>query len=182
MQVKINFGYLKRRTLFIGKNSKMRPTQSKTKSTIFNMIEISNKSNVLDLFAGTGALGFESLSLGAQSVIWVDNNVESAKAIKNNIVKFNLVQEMYKIYKTDFRLALKKLDKKIDIIFLDPPFIALEYWDIALEIINNLNILSENGIIILECPHNSKIKNLDLFITKKNRRVGKKDIIILSKK
>jgi 16S rRNA (guanine966-N2)-methyltransferase len=67
--MKINFGKLKRRNLVVGDNKKMRPTQSMAKSIIFNMLDIDSSTKVLDLFAGTGGLGFEAASLGAGSVI-----------------------------------------------------------------------------------------------------------------
>ncbi len=66
--MKINFGQFKRRTLIIGDNNKMRPTQSSAKSIIFNVLNITSEDTVADLFAGTGALGFESASLGAGKV------------------------------------------------------------------------------------------------------------------
>jgi|GEM_PF-2384451 len=66
--MKINFGKYKNRNIIIGDNKKMRPTQSMAKSIIFNIIDINEETIVIDLFAGTGLLGFEAMSLGAKIV------------------------------------------------------------------------------------------------------------------
>ncbi len=182
MKLKIHFGKFKRRNLIIGKNEKMRPTQSMAKSIIFNIVNINENTIVLDLFAGTGALGFESASLGANKVYWSDNNIESVKAIKKNIEEFNLDKNNFKVFKSDFRMVLKKIPHKVDVLFLDPPFIAKKYWDKALSEILNNDVLSKNGIIVIERPYQTNIVNLEKFIIKENRRMGEKDIIVLSKK
>jgi len=67
--MRIQFGKLKRRNLVVGKNNKMRPTQSITKDKIFNVINIEEGDTFVDLFAGTGAVGFEAVSLGAGECI-----------------------------------------------------------------------------------------------------------------
>lgn len=179
--MKINFGELKRKNLVIGDNKKMRPTQSMAKSIIFNLLEIDNNTKVLDLFAGTGSLGFESTSLGAGTVYWSDNNIESVKAIEKNIEQFKLDKKNFKVFKSDFRMVLKKVPFKIDILFLDPPFIATKYYDEALEIIKKNNVLSDYGVIVIERPYKVEISRLNDFTIKENRRMGEKDIIILSK-
>ncbi len=178
--MKINFGKLKGKKLIIGDNKKMRPTQSMAKSIIFNLIEIKPNDKILDLFAGTGSLGFESVSLGAEKVYWIDTNIESFKAIKENIENFNLDVNNFKVFKTDFRMAMKKIDFKPTIIFLDPPFIAKKYYDIVLEFINKYKILDSDGVIILEKEYkNDEIKQLSNFSIYKKRKMGEKDILIL---
>lgn len=178
--MKINFGKFKRRNLVVGDNKKMRPTQSMAKSIIFNILDINEDTKVLDLFAGTGSLGFESASLGAGKVYWSDNNIESVKAIEENIRLLDLDPENYKVFKSDFRMVIKKVPFKVDILFLDPPFIATKYYDEALELIKEKDILSPNGVIVIERPYQVKINKLVDFMIKENRRMGEKDIIILS--
>lgn len=179
--MKINYGKLKRRNIVVGDNKKMKPTQSMAKSIIFNLLKINKETKVLDLFAGTGLLGFESASLGAGMVYWSDNNIESVKAIENNIKQFQLNTKNFKVFKSDFRMVLKKIPFKVDILFLDPPFIATKYYNEALELIKEKDVLSEDGVIVIERPYKLEISKMEDFTIKENRRVGEKDIIIISK-
>lgn len=180
--MKINFGSLKNKKILIGNNKKMRPTQSINKDKIFNIISISTDDIILDLFAGTGALGFESASLGAKSVYWIDNNIESTNAIEKNIDIFNLDSKYFKVFRTDFRRALKAIKIKPTIIFLDPPFIAKHYYDEALLFIKNNNVLAANGIIILEKEDKLEIKSLSQYTIKVLRKIGEKELLILKNK
>ncbi len=177
--MKINFGKFKRKVLIVGDNNKMRPTQSSAKSIIFNVLDITETDTVADLFAGTGALGFESASLGASKVYWSDNNIESVKAIQKNIDNLGLDQKNYKIFKTDFRMVLKKLPFKPTIIFLDPPFIATKYYDEALDFIIDNNVLHDDGVIVMEKPFKVEIKSLERFSYIDKRRMGDKDVMFL---
>ncbi len=177
--MKINFGKFKRKVLVIGDNNKMRPTQSSAKSIIFNVLNITDKDTVADLFAGTGALGFESASLGASKVYWSDNNIESVKAIQQNINNLGLDVKNFKVFKADFRMVLKKLPFKPTIIFLDPPFIATKYYDEALNFILDNEILDDNGVIVMEKPFKVEIKSLERFSEIDKRRMGDKDVMFL---
>ncbi len=177
--MKVNFGKFKRRNLIVGDNNKMRPTQSSAKSIIFNVLDITEDDCVADLFAGTGALGFESASLGARKVFWSDNNIESVKAIQKNIEMFELDSKNFRVFNSDFRMVLKKLPFKPTIIFLDPPFIATKYYDEALDFIIDNNILEEDGVIVMEKPFKEEIDSLSRFSNIDKRRMGDKDVIFL---
>ncbi len=177
--MKINFGKYKRRSLIVGNNEKMRPTQERAKSIIFNVLNITEQDKVIDLFAGTGSLGFEAASLGAGTVYWSDNNIESVKAIQANIDNLELGPN-YKIFKSDFRMVLKKLPFKPTIIFLDPPFIAEKYYDEAIDYILDNEILEEGGVIVMERPYKVQIASLTRFGNLDIRRMGDKDIIFAS--
>ncbi len=157
----------------------MRPTQSSAKSIMFNVLNISSKDIVVDLFAGTGALGFESASLGAGTVYWSDNNIESVKAIEKNIKELELDSKNFKVFKSDFRMVLKKLPFKPTILFLDPPFIATKYYDEALDFILDNDILSEDAVIVMEKPFKIEIKSLERFANIDKRRMGDKDLMFL---
>jgi len=104
-------------------NSKaIRPTTDRVKETIFNMIgpDIVG-STVLDLFAGTGSLGFEALSRGAERVLAVDKGADSKKIVDKNRALIG-VDQGYDFKSEDIMRFLAKDQPKFDFIFIDPPF------------------------------------------------------------
>ena len=115
--MKIQFGEYKGRNIKVGNNKKMRPTASIAKSVIFNFIDIEHDTTVLDIFAGTGGLGLEAISLGAKHVIFGDNNIESVKAIKQNLKEMKVDPSRYDVFKSDFRQTIKKA-KDIDLLIV----------------------------------------------------------------
>lgn len=129
-----------------------RPTLDRVKESLFNIIQSKiEEANVLDLFAGSGALGIESLSRGAKTATFCDKSSDAIKIIKRNIeaTKFT---EQSTIINADYIFLLKKLAKqnqKFDIIFLDPPF-AKNIATVAVENIINMDLLTEDGILIIE--------------------------------
>jgi len=128
----------------------VRPTTDKIKETMFNIL-VNKKSfyeaSVLDVFAGSGALGLEALSRGASRAIFCDSNRASANLTKMNLKR---VQEPYQVFNSDFRIVMKKLvGKKFDFIFADPPY-ASGYYEEVLFLAEKYDLLAKNGIIILE--------------------------------
>ncbi len=182
--MKINFGKYKNQAIELPKNNNnMRPTTGMAKSIIFNTIGNFEDKIILDLFSGTGSLGFESLSLGAEKVIFIDNNVDSIKSIYKTINKFKIKKENYEIYKSDFRRVLKySQQEKFDIIFLDPPFSIQKYFEEALFLLKTKDVLKEEGIIVMEIPYKMKLKIIDDFLIYKKSKLGDKDIYFLQKK
>lgn len=138
------------------KNEDVRPTTDRVKESLFNMINpYIMESNVLDLFAGTGSLGIECLSRGANKCVFVDISKESISIIKSNIKKARVENESI-VLNSDFKDAISKLKiqgNKFDVIFMDPPYYKNMFID-ALQKIDNASLLNEDGIIIIE--HDSK--------------------------
>jgi 16S rRNA (guanine(966)-N(2))-methyltransferase RsmD len=164
-----------------------RPTLDRVKESLFNIISgYLEESNVLDLFAGSGALGLEALSRGASEVVFCDNSSKAINIIKNNIEKTKQKEKTKVLYK-DFAKAilnLKNENKKFDIIFLDPPY-KTDYIVKAIEMIIEGSLLSENGIIIAETDEKDRIlkelENKDVMIYD-IRKYGRIDIIFLKRK
>ena len=155
----------------------VRPTTDRVKEAIFNLIqEYVPSSNVLDMFAGSGALSFEALSRGALYAVLVDSDSKSIELIKKNIheLKFEDICEVKEI--SCFSYA-KTCGKKFDIIFLDPPY-NKGLIEPALEAISVNGLLSESGIVLLESD-NTDFKNefpgLELI---KQRRYGRTFVTI----
>lgn len=126
-----------------------RPTLDRVKEPLFSIIQnYLSEANVLDLFAGSGALGIETLSRGAKHCTFCDKSYKSIQMLKENIKKTRM-EEKSTILNIDYNKCLEGLKEKFNIIFIDPPYkqdIAVK----AIEKIMNLKLLSKDGIIILE--------------------------------
>jgi len=162
-----------------------RPTLDRVKESIFNIIQnkIEN-AKILDLFAGSGAIGLEFLSRGAEKAILCDQSKEAIKIIEKNIEKTHMNQQT-QVYNMDFENCLEKIkNEKFDIIYLDPPY-ATEYIKKSLEKIIQLNITNEESLIIIETDDEQRIlneiENIDVKIVDK-RKYGRATIIFLSLK
>ncbi|MBQ7797662.1 MAG: 16S rRNA (guanine(966)-N(2))-methyltransferase RsmD [Clostridia bacterium] len=130
--------------------SSTKPTLDRVKESLFSSIQFDLiDARVLDLFAGTGALGIESLSRGAKCVDFVDNNIEAIKIIKQNLQG---IEGDYSVTKSDYMTYLNNATncgKQYDIILIDAPF-NTDYGVKAVEYILHNNLLSTNGIIMYE--------------------------------
>lgn len=149
-----------------------RPTMDRVKESLFGMIQTYiPDSIVLDLFAGSGALGLEAVSNGAKECYLIDNNIEAIKTIKENSQNF---EEQLNIIHIDYKKFLKTTDKKFDIIFLDPPY-KEKQLDTSLRIIEERGLLNENGIVICEYEIGEPHTTLELI---KEKSYGPKKIKI----
>ena len=162
-----------------------RPTLDRVKESIFNIIQGKIEgAKILDLFSGSGAIGLEFLSRGAESAILCDKSKEAVNIIKKNIEKTHM-EKKAQVINTDFENCLEKLrNEQFDIIYLDPPY-ATDYILKSLEKILQLNIAKEENQIIIETDDveriEKEIENLDVEIVDK-RKYGRATIIFLSLK
>ena len=154
--LRIIAGELKGRKLERIDTELIRPTSDRVREALFSILgDMVVDSRFLDLFAGSGSVGIEAYSRGAKEVVFVDDGTDSIKTLKGNLQKTNLIEET-EIIQADYEVAVEKLayeERKFDIIFIDPPYkfgIALD----AVRKIQGENILSKNGVIIVE--HGSK--------------------------
>ena len=160
----------------------VRPTSDKVKEAVFNIImnEVWDATCV-DLFAGTGNLGLEALSRGAKKCYFGDNSRESINLIKNN-VKMCRAEDKSVIIAGDYSKILSRINEKVNIFFLDPPYKDGLYEN-CLEIIDSLDLLSEEGIIVAE--HGVRdyvpetVGSLEII---KERKYGKIMVTIYAKK
>ena len=134
-----------------------RPTLDRVKESLFNIIQNKIQDSVfLDLFSGSGSIGLEALSRGAKKAILCDKSKEACEIIRKNIEKTHSENEAI-IFNTDFRnLIQNKINEKIDIVFLDPPYetnFAIE----AIKLILEQECLNEDSIIIIETDDKERI-------------------------
>lgn len=121
--MRIIAGTCKGATIAAPKGSHTRPTADKVRGAIFNMLGDVSGLDVLDLFAGSGALGLEAVSRGAAAALLADNGVAAAATMHNNIVKLKL--DNVRVTRRDYLLILRQAAKKgerFDLIFVDPPY------------------------------------------------------------
>jgi 16S rRNA (guanine966-N2)-methyltransferase len=161
-----------------------RPTTDRVKEAVFSMIsEYILNACVLDLFAGSGALGIEALSRGAGECVFIDNDAESVKTVKLNLTKTGLINKA-KIYKNNYENALEiliKKDKKFDIVFLDPPYYE-NFLIKTLKILSNSDIISNEGIIVAEhLKKDTEINIPEQFTIDRKKRYGDTEILIIKK-
>ena len=165
-------GSRKGQVLRLPTKKSIRPTTDRTKEFIFSFLGgWIEDADVLDLFAGSGNLGIEALSRGAEATVFVESNKIHSKIIKKNLEITKLTSLAQVVVSDVFRYinwVSKKL-QKFDIIFADPPY-GSDYHVKILEIFEEVDILSDDGILILE--HSAKLElngytNLAL-IKKKN--------------
>lgn len=163
-----------------------RPTLDRVKEALFNILQNDiREANVLDLFSGSGALAIEALSRGAKSCTLCDKSNEAIKIIKKNLEKTKL-QENAIIVKNDYMKTLQSLKQKdkFDIIFIDPPY-AADIATNAINVIMELDLLSENGIIVLETDDEKReLENLEKINVNVYdlRKYGRVKLIFLNRK
>ena len=120
-RLRIIGGRWKRHTLIFTGGPDLRPTPDAVRETLFNWLApVVHQARCLDLFAGSGALGFEAASRGAARVVMVDNNRHCCSQLKENRSK--LGADQVRIYCDDALRWLKNCSDAFDIIFLDPPY------------------------------------------------------------
>lgn len=126
-----------------------RPTADRVKEALFSIINFDIPgANVLDLFGGTGQLGIEAMSRGAERCVFVDAREDACKLIKENLKRTKLEGT---VIRSDFMDYLNRCKEQFTIIFLDPPY-AEEYLEKAIKRIAEIDILQTDGIIVAERP------------------------------
>ena len=143
-----------------GKNT--RPTQDRIKETLFNILQTRiTGTRFLDLFAGSGGIGIEALSRGADFAVFVDNSRDAVKVIEDNLHHTNF-EEQSLVFSKDIKAALRSIEKlePFDIVFLDPPYYE-EYERDILEYLSDSSIITNDTIIIVEADLHTKFDYLE---------------------
>ena len=169
------------------KDIKTRPLKDLTKESIFNILSHSNKfkidlenSNILDLFSGVGSFGIECLSRGAKYVVFAEKYSGVLPVLKKNLQSLKLIENYEILEKDIYNIGfLKNLDKKFDIVFMDPPYKDKDI-NLLFNNIYNHKILNENAILIIHRHKDEK----DLIPNKlkiiEEKKYGLSKIIFLS--
>jgi len=144
----------------------LRPTESKTKETLFNwLLNDLDQKTCLDMFAGTGALGLEAISRGAKKVVFIERQKRLCQNLEEVLKKLK-IEDKCRIINTnatsfDFRI----LKEKFDLIFLDPPF-RENLSQRSFDMIHEYDLLVEKGFVYLECEKDLDTQKLETPLAK----------------
>ena len=170
-------GTYKSRKIKEVKTLQTRPTTDKNKETIFNSIgQFFSGGIALDLYAGSGALGIEAVSRGMASCDFVDTQHSAIKIIHENVKLLNIEEEC-NVFRKDALLYLNQTMKQYDLILVDPPYKLSPYEEI-LNIIDSRQLLSKNGIIVMESDSKVFIDEINSIKLIKEKKLGQSKITI----
>lgn len=156
-----------------------RPTADRVKEALFSIINFDIPgAKVLDLFGGTGQLGIEALSRGAERSVFVDAREDACKLIRENLRRTKLEGT---VVRSDYMDYLNRCKETFSIIFLDPPY-AEEYLENAIKRITEIDILQTDGIIVAERPVGKELSwEFDSYQRSKDYKYGKTLLTIYRK-
>lgn len=160
-----------------------RPTQDRTKETLFNVLNpYIADCNFLDLFSGSGAIGIEALSRGCKKAVFVEKNPNAVSCIQTNLKNTKLGQDA-KIYTMDAISCIKKLETEhqvFDVIFMDPPY-NHEFEKEILLVLNESKIIHQDTIIVVEASNETSfdyIENLKFEIYREKKYKTNKHVFL----
>ena len=142
-----------------------RPTKDRVREAIFSSIGDISNALVLDLYAGSGAMGIEALSRGASHCTFVDISPIAIKTIKENLNNLKIDNKEFEVIKNKF-----------DLIILDPPYEEGQY-ELIVNLLKEKDLLSEHAIIVMEANRSIKLENID-YIKNKEYHYGEISVFI----
>ena len=137
----------------------IRPTTEKVREAVFSMIrEWIPGAVVIDLFAGSGAMGLEALSRGADLCWFCESSRVNARILTGNIQACRAEQKA-RVLNSDFRAALMRIDGTADIVIMDPPYEMTEYYDDAMRILCENGLVDEGSVVVAEHLYDNKLSD-----------------------
>lgn len=160
--MKITSGIYKYRNIEVPKG--IRPTTEKVREAVFSMImQWLPDAEVLDLFAGSGAMGLEALSRGAAACTFAEINRQNQRILTANIENCGAVEKSTVIGK-DYASAISTIsgrrpDAVFDIVIMDPPYEKTGYYDEAMDLLQQYGLIDEGSIVICEHLYDNKLSD-----------------------
>ena len=183
--IRIISGHLKGQKLAVPEGKEVRPTSDRMRGRVFSILMHHRYpdflgSRVADFFAGTGALGLEALSRGAQSVCFIEKAQKALSALRANIKHLG-VEAQATVLQSDASQP-KDLNAPFDFIFMDAPYGA-GLTEKALEFVASRGLLYRGGVIIVECGAEEEIQLPEKFVAVDTRKQGiQKTLFLMHRK
>lgn len=153
--MRVTGGNARGQVLKVPRNKEIRPTTDRTREAVFSILSslIGSWKRCLDLYAGTGALGIEALSRGANWVDFVEKDHRTCDIIKDNLKRLDFSNSSH-VYCHDVKRALPILKETYDIVFMDPPYADKTIED-TIDQIAESDIIKKNTVLIVS--HSSRV-------------------------
>ena len=133
-------------TIYAPPGTDTRPTSDRVRENVFNILGPVDGASVLDLYAGSGAMGLEALSRGAERAVFVERDPDAAKVIERNLDKLRLRGT---VVRRDAVSVLASETRKYDLVLVDPPYDM--YLDVQPQLARYLpGVLAEDGVVVVE--------------------------------
>ena len=161
--------------LFAPKDRLIRPTSDRVREYIFSCIQDEvQQTRVADLFAGTGAIGIESISRGADNVTFVDASRQATALLERNLDKLGIKAEIYKRTVESFLKHAGDM-APFDFIFCDPPY-KYDHFENIISLIEEQNVLCSGGQIIYESDSRRDAPKHNNFTIIRQKKMGETQI------
>ncbi len=150
MSLRITGGEHRGRRFRLPRGADLRPTSDRVRGAIFSILgaDVVRGARALDLYAGTGALGLEALSRGAESVEFVELSARRCRRIREALAALGL-DERGSVHGGRVERALESLDGGYGLVFADPPY-ALDDWQGLMGALNRGGLMAEGGVVVAE--------------------------------
>lgn len=174
-KIRIIGGQYKGRSIPVADMEALRPTPSRIRETLSNWLSADLQDmKVVDFFAGTGILGFESLSRGASHCTMVDIEPQTVKQLNQLANEMKILPSQIDIKQQDAFEFIKLVaaeGKKFDLFFLDPPF-HTPLLKTGIQILTEYPIFNEEAYIYIECPASDPTPSIEGFALKKSKQAA----------
>lgn len=165
-------GRLRGRPL-LGPPDGVRPTSDRVRESLFARLGDVSGCHVLDLYAGTGALGIEAASRGAERVVAVDRSARSLKTLQRNLTRLEL-EPMFEVIRADARGVLRRLaarGERFDLVFLDPPYASGEMEEALAGLVES-GLLSSGAVVVAESAKRHPVAPVAGLVLEHERSYG----------
>ncbi|MEO1419785.1 MAG: 16S rRNA (guanine(966)-N(2))-methyltransferase RsmD [Pseudomonadota bacterium] len=169
--VRIIGGEFRRLQMPVAEVEGLRPTTDRVRETVFNWLDrYLPGAEVLDLFAGTGALGFEAISRGAKALVTIEKNSTAARMLRDNAAM--LARERIEIIAADARVwAERPADRAFDVVFIDPPFQDADAAELCTLLLRQ-GWLAPDAVVYVEQSANNAAPPAAPFVSNKEKTAG----------